>query len=142
MFETFESAEIFLPKELSPNGERLWSYAQISIHAPWFYVEYEIDYGDWKPKSILLLNTLDQLEELSSRPDIKITQAHVVTPGYVNNSNDWHMDRLRQVLRATRKIKGNEMAVTIYVLSDGRKFSDSPINEKSKLTNQEIIFTH
>ncbi|ABE50820.1 hypothetical protein Mfla_2555 [Methylobacillus flagellatus KT] len=113
-----------------------------SIYAPWFYVEYEIDYGDWKPKSILLLNTLDHLDEISSRSDIKITQAHVVTPVYLNNSNDWKMDRLSQVLKATRKIKGNEIPVTIYILSDGRKLTDSQITEKSKLKNQGIVFTH
>ena len=80
--------------------------------------------------------------EYTFRSDIKITQAHVVTPVYLNNSNDWKMDRLSQVLKATRKIKGNEIPVTIYILSDGRKLTDSQITEKSKLKNQGIVFTH
>lgn len=141
MFETFNSAEIFRPKALSPDGERLWSYAQINIHVPWFYVEYSVDHGDCKTRSVLLLGNLEQLLDISNRPDFEITQAHIVTPRHINKTDDWQMDRLKKVLRATRKTGRTETPVIIYVLSDGREMRYSLDGGKTKPKHYETVFS-
>lgn len=126
MFETCDHAEIPIPKELSLNGERLWHYVQLHIHFPWLYVEYAIDYEDYKSKSILFLTTNDQLQELVDRSDIEITQVHVVTPGYVNKTNVWQMDQLKKVMTASITKGRFREPVTIYLLCNGKELIYSP----------------
>lgn len=143
MFETYDDSEIPIPAGLALNGERLWRYAQINTQIPWFYVEYLVDYGDLKSKSVLLIANNEQLEILANRTDIEITQAHVVTPGYVNKTEDWQMNKLKQVFRATRRIGRNKIPVTIYVLSDGREMVYSTdTNEKAQLEDCKTVFSH
>jgi hypothetical protein len=126
MFETYNQAEIPIPKELSLNGERLWHYVQLHIHFPWLYVEYAIDHEDYKSKSILFLTTNDQLQELVDRSDIEITQVHVVTPGYVNKTSVWQMDQLKKVMTASITKDRQREPVTIYVLCNDQEIIYGP----------------
>ncbi|MFM9913095.1 MAG: hypothetical protein ACKVN9_06155 [Methylophilaceae bacterium] len=139
MFETYDHAEVPVLKQLSLNGERLWQYVQLHIHIPWLYVEYAVSYEDGKFKSILFLTDNDQLQSLVDRSDVEITQAHVVTPGYVNQTNVWKMDQLKKVMTANIKCGGELEPVTIYELLDGQKIiygsngvtDEKPINIKT-----------
>jgi hypothetical protein len=139
MFATVESAEIHFASP-SPNGNRFWSYAHIDLHTPWFYVEYLVNDGAVKVSSMLLLSTVDQLINFSSRPDMHLTQVHLISPGYLNNTGSWQMSALKEVIRAIQKVSGIEVPITIYRLDDGRELIYGLISKRNKLRNRRVVF--
>lgn len=141
MFETHNNAELFLPKALAPNGERLWSYVGMHVHVPWFYIEYAVDHENMKLRTVLFLSSVEQLKSLTEQENIEITQAHVVTPGYVNKTGTWKMDRLKQVVQATNNLGETEFPVSIYVLMNGKEIIFGSSDGKSMPKHREVILT-
>jgi hypothetical protein len=121
MFETFEHAEIPMPPSLCPNGERLWSYAHLDIHAPWFYVEYAQDLGEVTTSSMYLLGNIDQLCEIAGWAGDVLVEVKVITPKHLNHTKGWQMDTLKQVIKATYLRDDTKTQALIYVLEDGRE---------------------
>jgi len=139
MFETFDNAEIPLPKALAENGERLWTYAHLNLNTPWFYVQYHVLSNESTFNAVLLFSLLDQLKSLISQPGVVVKNAYVVTPGYVNKSDMWQMDLINEIRTG---LVMQEM-VTIYDLKDGRKYyypNQIDVDE-NQLHNREVVFS-
>ncbi len=66
MFETINNSEIPLPKELAPNGEKLWSYIHVQLHKAWFYAEVEQVIEGFKTHSMYILSSVSQLQSLAA----------------------------------------------------------------------------
>lgn len=141
MFATVESAEIHLASPFSSDGNRFWSYAQIDLHAPWFYVEYMVSESGISASSMLLLSTVDQLVNFSKRPDLQLTQVHLISPGYLNNTGSWQMNSLKEIIRATQIVNGIEVPITIYKLGDGRELVYGVIKKRNKLRHHKSVFS-
>lgn len=141
MFATVESAEIHLASPFSSDGSRFWSYAQIDLHAPWFYVEYTVSEGEISASSMLLLSTVDQLINCATRSDLQLTQVHLISPGYLNNTGSWQMNSLKEVIRATQIVSGIEAPITIYRLGDGRELVYGVIKKRNKLRHHKSVFS-
>lgn len=141
MFITHKNAEVTTPFVMKEDGEHWWHYAMVTIHKPWLYVEYE-PIVENPLRSMYLLERIDQLLSLQKRTDIRITEVHVVTPKYLNNTDSWRMSRVKQVLRGIQKRHGDEFPVEIYVFNDGTEEYYSPYGLiKKKPRNCEVIFS-
>lgn len=141
MFATVDSAEIPLASLFCSNGDHLWSYAHIDLHTPWFYVEYQVSKGEISAKSMLLLSTVNQLIDCASRTDLQLTEVHLISPGYLNNTGSWQMNSLKEVMRASQIVSSIEAPVTIYRLRDGRELVYGKINKRNKLRNLKTVFS-
>jgi hypothetical protein len=139
MFETFDNAEIPLPKALAENGERLWTYAHLNLNTPWFYFQYQVVSEESTFNAVLLFSLLDQLKSLINEPDVIVKNAYVVTPGYVNKSDLWQMDLLNEI----RTGLAVQERVTIYELRDGRKYyyPNQICIDENQLHNREVVFS-
>ena len=140
MFETVSHSEIPLPKELAPNGERLWSYIHVQLHTPWFYAEAEHLEEDFTSHSMYILSSVTQLQHLAHNTAIKLTAVHVLTPKYINDSDCWEMYRVKRIMRGRRKRSQGESWTTIFeVYGEGRMIYDPPLPAKEKLKDIEMV---
>lgn len=140
MFETIETSEIPLPKELAPNGEKLWSYIHVQLHKAWFYAEVEHVFEGLNAHSMYILSSVSQLESLASNPSTKLTAVHISAPKHLIGNDCWRMYRLRRVLRGLKKNRGNESWITIFEIYDEEKMIyDPPLATTDKLKNIEVV---
>lgn len=140
MFETWGNSEIPLPKELAPNGEKLWSYVHVQLQVPWFYVEVEHRDEDLKWASTYFLSSVAQLQGLVTDSAIVITAVHVVMPKHLNQSDCWQMQRLKRIMRGRRKTPEGTQQISIYVLYDERQVYDPALQSHEKLEHIELLF--
>ncbi|OIQ74574.1 hypothetical protein GALL_437710 [mine drainage metagenome] len=141
MFETYDSAEIPIPKGLSLPGARLWSYATQQLHIPWFYVQYRVTTAEYSLSSMFLFGRHEQLLELMGNPDIEVTQVYIVTPEHLNKSGHWQMDILKEISIGFRYTEHYEDAINIFTLDDGRKYYYPDYSESEKLEKVEVLFS-
>lgn len=140
MFETINNSEIPLPKELAPNGERLWSYIHLQLHKVWFYAEVEHVADDFKCQSMYILSSLAQLQKLAIDPALNLTAVHVSTPKNLNNDDCWKMFRLKRILRGDRRNSRGKLWTTIYeVYGEGKVIYDPPLSATDQLKNIEVV---
>jgi hypothetical protein len=120
MFETHETAR--LPSFSANDGEYLWSHVGIHLQHAWFQVTYRIRIeDDFDISETLLLSDANQLIELTKRVNIKITFVDLVSPGYINGSDRWRMDPLREIwLCASDKWPNQQEHV--FVLANGTQY--------------------
>lgn len=140
MFETWGNSEIPLPKELAPNGEKLWSYVHVQLQASWFYVEVEHRDQDLRWASTYFLSSLAQIQSLANDAAIVITAVHVVMPKHLNQSDCWQMQRLKRIMRGHSKTSEGAKQITIYVLYDERQVYDPTLQPHEKLEHIELLF--
>ena len=95
MIETFTDAEIKIP--WGNVGVKTWSHAHLNMHIPWVFVEYHAGHGDEQVSGMHILFNAEQLMQLANDLTIKIVNAYLVTPGYMNKSMRWQMDLLKSV---------------------------------------------
>ena len=139
MFKTHQSAEIFNP--LATTSEKYWSYAEIDIQRPWFYVQYSSRFELEGYRAMLLLSSVEQLQELSLNPVAKITEVNVITPAYINKSDNWKMSSLDKIKKGNGRLAGHDSPIYIYVLKDGTEILHSPVGGRiTKKTKFEMVF--
>ena len=95
MIETFTDTEILIP--WGDVGVKTWSHAHLNMHIPWIFVEYQVENGDEQVSGMYILFNAEQLLQLAVDPTMKIVNAYLVTPGYINKSMRWQMDLLKSV---------------------------------------------
>lgn len=140
MFETVSHSEIPLPKELAPNGERLWSYIHVQLHTPWFYAETTHLAEDFESHSMFILSSVAQLQHLADNPEVKLTAVHVLAPKNLNNDDCWRMYRLKRIMRGRRKRHQSESWTMIFeIYGEGGMIYDPPLGLAEKLKEIEIL---
>ncbi|MEW8203277.1 MAG: hypothetical protein AB2697_08580 [Candidatus Thiodiazotropha endolucinida] len=126
MFETFDDAEVTMPKLFGDNDSRQWAYVYRRLHSAWFHVvcqpvDPELRYA---PRIFFLPNVND-LVALAGDPSAQIVEASVVTPKHLNGSGAWRMDGLKQVLVGWQEVGEEALEVLIYTLQDGQQLIDA-----------------
>lgn len=138
MFETFDDSEIKSP--FSDEGIRIWTSAHQSLHILWLYVEYQSKQdGDITGAMSLLFNA-DQLLKLSNEPGITIKNVYLHTPGYINKSKYWKMDRLKSVSLGYIKSKSKAPNFTQFVLVDASELYFPELELNQNFTKVKDIF--
>lgn len=127
MFETSISAEISCPPIFGLDL-RLWSYVHLSLHIPWFHVEYEIcDINDQYLRQILFLSDIEQLLNLQEEQGSMIVQVDLVSPACVNQQGCWKMEPLCEIWTGVEPKSGQES--TVFVVKSGARYVDSNLSE-------------
>lgn len=135
MFETRPSSEIPIPQTLGGDS-KFWTHVQLHLHMPWFY----LIVGGGMSSEIILATRPEQWVGLSEAlPGRRIEKIHLVSPGWLNGSDGWKMEPLRQLWTATDQ--ESDSAVTIYVVETGARYIDSlSCASEERLVNTMLMF--
>lgn len=140
MFETINNSEIPLPKELAPNGERLWSYIHVQLHKAWFYAEVDHVIDDFNMPSMYILSSVLQLQNLVNNQSMKLTAVHISAPKHLIGNDCWKMYRLKRIMRGLRKNSSGEEWTTIFeVYDEDKMIYDPPLSATAKLKSIEVV---
>ncbi|AZC95870.1 hypothetical protein [Pseudomonas chlororaphis] len=137
MFLTLEHAEV--PLGALVKGAHSWRYVEYLTSQPWFYVmALEHVEGIARPAT-LLIKALEDLLELEGVDNDawEITRVHLVSPGHLNGTEDWKMERLKEIA----KIKNNGNSSLLYLLHSGVIYFENR-QARSYLSNfsKEVLF--
>lgn len=141
MFETIDSSKMNVPIELLSEGQHIWKSVNVRLHVPWFYVQYQKECENFTVSSHLeLVTSEEQITEMASFENIKIIDVYIVSPGHLNGSDGWKMEKLREIWTAKSKtLETDEMGV-IYVLRNNREYIYSPsIKNDGKLIKNNLL---
>lgn len=142
MFGTVDSCEVVIPAMPLPDGRRIWSSINLNMHVQWLYVTYQTqNESDPELLDIVFLTETEQLVEMSSSENIKIIEVYIVSPSYVNGSNNWEMDKVKEIWKAKLRIDEFDTRGRIYILEDNREYVHSYLTmDKGDFTKKELIF--
>lgn len=126
MFRTSDHSRHPVLSALAGRGGHVWSYVNLTHEKVWFYASYWIRKSEtsaW-PETILL-STADQVGELfhGFREQITDTRLMLVSPGRVNQTDDWLMEPLKEIWCGREPVHQDK--VFVFVLIDGRRYIDA-----------------
>ena len=141
MFETDSIEEIFMPAMALDENLRQWESVNLTLQSQWFYVVYRtIPKNPEKLLNFKFLSTTEQVASLSLIYSYQIVDVYLGSPGYINGSDSWKMEKLKEIWKASLK-NNNDPRGRIYVLDDGREYVHSYTTmESSDFTKKELIF--
>jgi hypothetical protein len=141
MFITHKPAEIFLGAYLGDDSTQYWQYVEQTTHCPWFYVKVGRQQGSETLTSMVLIPSISALEQLLNEQgaDIRLSDVQLVSPGYLNGSDGWKMERLLELRETVDDIRAG--AVYVYSLEGGHIYTEDLGSCSSDLQSPRIIFS-
>ena len=136
MIETFTDAEIKMPWENV--GVKTWSHAHLNMHIPWIFVEYHVGNGNDQVSGMYILFNAEQLMQLADDPAMKIVNAYLVTPGYINKSMRWQMDLLKSV--SIGYAKGDAQPINRFELADATEHFYPNMKLKGNFIKEQDVY--
>lgn len=129
MFETNDSAKVDNVFNAYGDDSHLWSNVLLTIHIPWFYIviNKRVD-DDLVKRDMVLLSSLDELNEINAGDQGQVEQVYLVSPGNINKRDRWMMEPLKKVLSGLEP--NINQPVNVYVVGDGRQYVDSGLGSK------------
>lgn len=136
MFQTYRKAELSYGRLL---GDEIaaWGAVVQPINCAWLHVHRSLKEGRDIVSDCVFLPNAGALQELIKQCDesMWISSVRVVSPGHLNESGDYRMDRLIEI----RKVPDQSFAKSyIYILHDGTIY---PEESREKLWQAEIVFS-
>ena len=132
MFETHREAEVFLP-EIFHGDENIqnWGHVSTRLNTLWLYVNCEpVDKKVGVASKMFLITEIMDLLAIQADTSSTISEAYVVSPGYMNGSDVWEMNLLDHVLTGIEPMTDVEQHALIYVLKNGQRLVDSSLGTK------------
>lgn len=131
--------DLGVPGETIDNA-RHYSGVEYVVENPWFHITFRLGSKDGYGSRKLMVRHLNDVvrPELFGQPKAQVEQIMLVSPGWVNGSDQWSMDSLRELavgLHPTKKTQS-----FIYRLADGREISDYD-GDPADLLDVKILFT-
>ena len=128
-------------------GDTYWTATEVSLQTVWFlmalrFVDHSSDKEPFDVGRTLLLSNFDQVAHFLTLndPDLSVDSAYIVTPGHINGSQGWAMDKLVKIWNA-QEPDAKDQHVTVYETRSGKRYCNSiletPVNE---LANQSLLF--
>ena len=142
MFETLDHAEVTIPLGFAGAGERLWQFVTLRIHVCWFFVVYStVTEDNLRVSRNIFLTHVDDLVDLTTVPDIKIVEVHLVSPKHINKKGEWKMERVEKIWIGQEPDIDHEQYTYVYALKNGSRYMDSSLcRNEEKLKNKRIVF--
>jgi hypothetical protein len=99
MFRTPIAAEEPVFGRLFGEDYRVWKYVELTLPHVWFYVSIVERVQTIEVKSVLMIDSVALLDDLlsASQAGRYVESIHLVTPGRLNESGDWRMERLLRI---------------------------------------------
>lgn len=110
-------------------GETCWLSGELSLQQAWYLVQLqevgEIDAQRVTCERTVLLfdfRTIEDLLEKSNQSPLRVKAAHIVTPGHMNGTDSWQMERITKVMSGLQTIDGEEIFIDVLETVGGRRF--------------------
>lgn len=110
-------------------GETCWLSGELSLQQAWYLVQLqEVEVIDAQrvtcDRTVLLFDfrSIEDLLEKGSASPLRVKAAHIVTPGHMNGTDSWQMERITKVMSGHQDIDGEEMLVDVLITVEGRKY--------------------
>ncbi|WP_020167395.1 MULTISPECIES: hypothetical protein [Methylotenera] len=136
MFQTLDHAKICSP--FVENGESIWAYCELSIHAEWFFAECIVQENGLNIATSYFLSNPIQLMNLVENQGIEVQKAYLVSPPFINESQSWEMNQLLEISRA--EINDSDLQVDIYKLKNGKQLYSVDNFNYEKLKVSRVLF--
>ncbi len=140
MLVTYAQAEVPLGLMAVKPGIRHWTYAELSFKSVWLYVSIGYKSSGLQRQCTLLMPELREFEQLLSDcgEELWIDDVMVVSPGDINGSGTWMMERLDALEERTDEHSGE--FIYFYVLENGKCYTESELIKSAKFQNQRVIY--
>lgn len=118
MFITTKQAEVKGSQAMLEPGHQGWHFVQKNLMSPWFHTTIVRCEGGLEFHDVVFVDSLQALTPLLEITEVgvQVTSVQLVSPGWLNGTNDWHMDTLLEIARSQ---DGTSLR---YTLHDGRHF--------------------
>lgn len=129
MFHTSPEAELPFLSALAPYGERAWSWVELGLKLPYYFVTVLFtDDNDIKLERHLIFSDLRALQELVANPPahVHLQRVDLLSPGYMNGSSGYQLAQLSEVWQASGEqqfIMANGTELNLH--TDGKHISKS-----------------
>ena len=119
MFITVDDAKMNIPFPLAAKGEHYWTSVQMPLASAWFLVVYENneDGLDCPIRSTIFVARAKDVVAIQEA--VSVVQISLVTPGWVNESNGWKMDSLKEMWIGSELDKTGQDTATVCVTEGG-----------------------
>lgn len=141
MFQTHDVSKRSSPFALP--GEHFWGVVSFVLYQPWFHATFSVEdkNGNRFQRNIMLMNVA-QLIELTQRDEMKLEFVDVVTPGYINGTERWRMEPLREVwLRKQEDDKNENHYEHVFILENGERYSNLAVPPIDRSSTNQLIFS-
>lgn len=134
MFQTIRKTELAISRMMG-DEIALWEVVLNPHHLEWFHVCRTMTIGGDSVRDMLHINNVRTLKNLidTQDPENKVTDVYLVSPGWMNGTTDWKMERLLEA----RESSNHQGHGFIYVLYDGRVY---PANNENPLSGSDSLF--
>ncbi|TAH13897.1 MAG: hypothetical protein EAZ11_00790 [Curvibacter sp.] len=148
MFITREAHKSPVSALFSNRGELVWSVAELALQQIWFLAHLEeVDPKDGDRNGNLrtmILFDFGNVEHLLNAPQdatVRLKSVHIVTPGHINGSDHWEMEKLQAVWQGREMIEEHEFPTDIFETVSGKKYSFSHCsNSAAELDGDTLKF--
>lgn len=135
MFQTADCYRNSAFSSIAGDGQHIWTTVSLPLNRPWFFVTCNTMTNQGLFTNSIMISSIAQVLELTSLDgdNVKLGDVHLVSPGWVNRTATWKMDRLQAVWEGLHPLG---IRVQIFSLTDGRCYLDTPKDiELSSLEN-------
>ena len=139
MFRTPIAAEEPLFGRFFGEDYRVWKYVELTLPHIWFYVTIVEKVQNIAVKSILMIDSVALLDDLlSASPSERyVENIHLVTPGRLNESGDWRMERLFRI----EHLSDEDSVAHLYRVKNNTTYVDGDRGLSIRVTTQRrVIF--
>lgn len=132
MFITREAYRSPVSALFLSGGDVVWTATELGLQQIWFLAhleEVDTEDGDgYASNRTMLLSDFQSIEHfLQSSHDgkVRLKSVHILTPGHVNGSDGWQMDRLRAVWQGREMLDEHPIPTDIFETVSGKKYPAS-----------------
>ena len=137
MFQTASGSRHPFMSALAGEGMHVWSEVGLALTKEWFFVSYAVPIPHGQVFNAAFLSTVSQVIELLGKngSQIEVRQLMIVSPGYLNRTEGWQMEALKEILEIRGKDDQRKVDLMKELSSDLGIFNMFHI----KLFTQELI---
>jgi hypothetical protein len=141
VFKTNRNAELLPGLSTGPDGVQFWSFVELEMIWPWFYLQIVQDDGEEAFRNMLMVPSVPLLEQvIAAQSDhVWLERALLVTPEHMNKVDRWMMEPLLEV-SSIRDARGNELGHQYRVEGD-RTYSTSASQRPDSRMITHVIFS-
>ena len=136
MFITNRQAEVHGSQTMLEPGHQGWHFVQQHLMSPWFHTtitRYEAGLEIDDVVFVDSLQTLTSILELTEK-GVQVKSVQLVSPGWLNGTGDWHMERLLEVAQSQ---DGTSLRFTVQ---EGRYYFFPEVRSDASTTYQVRVF--
>lgn len=141
MFITVDDANMKLPLPIAAQGEYYWSSVQMMLRAAWFLVDYAIsgdETGHQRRATILVAGSKDVV---AIGKMVSVVQVAIVTPAWMNHSDGWKMDSLKEMwVGSEPDAKARDTATVCLTVNGVRHVMSALHTPDDELVNLRRVF--